>query len=225
MQNSYSILIESKDLEGATTTAQFTIAILDKPEPPVLEDITFRIEEESPKDALVGEVAAQDQDPNAAITYSIVYENDEDELLEPFYINETAGEILVNNPKLLDYEVTKTFFINVRAANTANLSDTAKITIRLIDIIERTELPVNNYISPNGDGMNDTWEIQNVELYNDFELLIFNDMGEIIYQTTSYQNDWGGEYNGNLLPSGVYFFSMRNELTDIAYKGSITLVR
>ncbi len=224
-QNSYSILVESKDLEGASITSQFTIEILDKPEPPVLEDITFRIEEESPKDALVGTVSAQDQDPNAQINYTIVYENDEDELLEPFYIAESTGEILVNNPQFLDYEVTKAFFINIRAANTANLADTAKITIRLIDIIESTELPVNNYVSPNGDGINDTWEIQNVELYTDFELIIFNDMGEIIYQTTAYQNDWGGEYNGNLLSSGVYFFSMRNEQTGIAYKGSITLVR
>jgi len=224
-QNTYSILVESKDKGEATVTAQFTIEILDKNEPPVLEDVTFRIDEESPVDALVGVIEAQDQNPNTVLNYSMVYENDEDELQEPFYINEVTGELLVNNPKLLDYETTNVFFVKVRAANSANLADTARITIRLNDIIESTELPVNNYVSPNGDGMNDTWEIQNVELYSDFELLIFNDVGEIIYQTINYQNDWTGEYNGRRLPSGVYYFSFRNTVTGVAYKGSITLVQ
>ena len=224
-KNVYSILVQTKDLEGGTFIQQFTISILNQNEPPVLEDITFRIDEESPVDALVGTVEASDQDPTAQLNYSIVYENDEDELLEPFYIDENSGDILVNNPKHLDYETTKVFFIKVKATNNANLSDTARITIRLNDIIEASELPVNNYVSPNSDGMNDTWAIQTVELYSDFELIIFNDFGEIIFQTTNYQNDWNGIYNGNELPSGVYYYSMRNDQTGIAYKGSITLVR
>jgi len=224
-KNTFSILVQSKDLAGESFTQQFTISIINRNEPPVLEDVTFRIDEESPVDALVGVVEASDQDPTAQISYNIVYENDEDELLEPFYMNENSGEILVNNPKHLDYETTKVFFIKVQATNNANLSDTARITIRLNDIIESTELPVNNYVSPNGDSMNDTWAIQNVELYSDFELIIFNDFGEIIFQTTNYQNDWNGIYNGNELPSGVYYYSMRNDQTGIAYKGSITLVR
>ncbi|MDW7694045.1 cadherin domain-containing protein [Flammeovirgaceae bacterium SG7u.111] len=224
-QKTYSVLIESKDIEGATITATFIIEITNEPEPPVLSDVTFRIEEESPVDALVGIMEAEDQDPSTQLIYSIVYENDEDELVEPFYIDEQNGEIRVNNPKLLDYETTDVFFIKVRAANNANLADTAKVTIRLIDIIEATELPVNNYLSPNGDRKNDFWEIQNVELYSDFKLLIFNEYGEVVYHTENYQNDWNGEYNGQQLPFGVYYYSFRNDETGIAFKGSITLVR
>ncbi|WP_020529691.1 cadherin domain-containing protein [Flexithrix dorotheae] len=224
-RSTYSVLIQSSDLEGESVTVTFTINIVNKNEQPELEDVTFRVEEESPKDALVGTLEAKDQNPDAVLNYSIVYENDEDEQEEPFYVDETTGDLLVNNPKPLDYEKNPTFFLKIRVANSGNLADTARITIRLIDIIEKTELPVNNYISPNGDGLNDFWEIQNVELYSDYELLIFNDKGELIYQTTNYQNDWAGEYNGQQLPSGVYFYSLHNDETAISFKGSISLVR
>ncbi len=224
-KSTYSVLIKSSDLEGESVTSQFTVNIVNKNERPELDDITFRVEEESLKDALVGTLEAKDQNPDAALTYSIVYENDEDELEEPFYVDETTGELLVNNPKPLDYEKNPTFFLNVRVANSGNLADTARVVVRLIDIIEKTELPVNNYLSPNGDGLNDVWEIQNVELYSDYELLIFNDAGELIYQTINYENEWAGEYNGQRLPSGVYFYSLHDLDTGISFKGSISLVR
>jgi hypothetical protein len=44
-----------------------------------------------------------------------------------------------------------------------------------------------------------------------------------VYETTNYQNDWGGTKDGELLPDGVYFYAIK--CSDKEYTGSINLLR
>jgi len=69
--------------------------------------------------------------------------------------------------------------------------------------------------SPNNDGINDTFEIECIQLYPDNELKIFNRYGSIVYKTTGYLNDWNGmptngilHDSGQLLPVGTYFWQL-----------------
>jgi len=68
------------------------------------------------------------------------------------------------------------------------------------------ELYPYNVITPNGDGMNDVFVIENIEHYPNAELTVFNRWGRLVYQTTGYQNNWGGKVNGNILSNGTYFY-------------------
>ena len=52
---------------------------------------------------------------------------------------------------------------------------------------------------------------------------IFNRWGEVVFETSDYNNDWGGTKNGEVLPDGVYFYSIT--CSDIEYTGSINLLR
>jgi gliding motility-associated-like protein len=71
-----------------------------------------------------------------------------------------------------------------------------------------------NGISPNGDGKNDVLIIPGILRNQPNELTIFNRWGNIVYQTSNYKNDWGGQTDrafsllagDNLLPDGTYYY-------------------
>jgi gliding motility-associated-like protein len=65
-----------------------------------------------------------------------------------------------------------------------------------------------NIFSPNGDGVNDLWEIPSFESYSDCFLTIFDRSGRRVFEQKGYSNDWDGRYGGKLLPEGVYYYVM-----------------
>ena len=65
--------------------------------------------------------------------------------------------------------------------------------------------------SPNGDNIGDTWVIQNLDLYPEASVIIFNRWGNEVFKADPYLNDWNGVSNhaltiGDVLPSGTYFY-------------------
>lgn len=77
--------------------------------------------------------------------------------------------------------------------------------IGLIIIRDVPGLP--NIITPNGDGFNDTWEVDLEEFPNP-EIIIFDRWGEIIYESDDYSNNWDGRYDGEYIADGTYFYLM-----------------
>jgi gliding motility-associated-like protein len=62
--------------------------------------------------------------------------------------------------------------------------------------------------SPNGDGVNETFRIQELERFPNNELWIFNRWGNLIYHAQNYQNDWSGDWKGSLIPDGTYYYML-----------------
>ena len=66
--------------------------------------------------------------------------------------------------------------------------------------------------SPNGDGMNDVFEIKNIDIiYPDYTIEIFNRNGSVVFKGNTAVGFWDGNANtnnlgGNILPNGVYFY-------------------
>jgi gliding motility-associated-like protein len=89
-----------------------------------------------------------------------------------------------------------------------SLCDTALVIIR----VDRMEQPltVNNAISPNGDGVNDEWIIQDIENYPVNMVKLFNRWGAEVWSRSGYDNRyviWRGENNlGDQLPSATYYY-------------------
>jgi gliding motility-associated-like protein len=55
--------------------------------------------------------------------------------------------------------------------------------------------------SPNGDGVNDLFIIQNLLLYDYRQVIVYNRWGKTIYSSSQYNNNWDGKN----VPDGVYF--------------------
>jgi gliding motility-associated-like protein len=84
---------------------------------------------------------------------------------------------------------------------------------------------IPNAFSPNGDGINDTWNITALNTYTDFDFAVFNRYGQLVYQSKSYNQPWNGTYNGKALPAGTYYYvlNLRNALP--MQKGYIVILR
>ena len=85
--------------------------------------------------------------------------------------------------------------------------------------------PVNTF-SPNSDNYNDTWVIDNMDLYPDLELKIYNRWGNLIHQQKSIYSPWDGKTNGEILPSDTYYWILNlNYPEREVIKGNIIIVK
>ena len=90
-------------------------------------------------------------------------------------------------------------------------------------------LTVPTGFSPNGDGINDTFVIPELGLYDKSRITIYNRWGDIVYETLDYQNDWNGTCQSDLcagagdLPEGTYYYHI--EAKGISFDGFTTLKR
>ena len=72
-----------------------------------------------------------------------------------------------------------------------------------------TTILVSEALTPNGDNVNDTWYIGNIERYPNVVIRVFNRWGgEVFFHKGSYRNDWNGSYNNKLetLPAAPYYY-------------------
>ncbi|PIB36285.1 hypothetical protein BFP72_13225 [Reichenbachiella sp. 5M10] len=87
--------------------------------------------------------------------------------------------------------------------------------------------------SPNGDGINDTWQIQYIDQYPNNRVRLYNRWGHLVFEMKGYDNNTrvftGQSNNGNgigdNLPDGTYFYLIELGDSSTAMKGYITIVK
>ncbi|MDD3685650.1 MAG: gliding motility-associated C-terminal domain-containing protein, partial [Bacteroidales bacterium] len=84
---------------------------------------------------------------------------------------------------------------------------------------------IYNTITPNGDGSNDKWIIENIEQFPRNEIWIYNRVGNLVFETANYLNDWDGTFKGEDLPEGTYFYIIDLGTGKDPYKGHLTIMR
>ncbi len=63
-----------------------------------------------------------------------------------------------------------------------------------------------HYFTPNGDGVNDTWNIPELSYAKNVTITIMDRYGKIVNKINPKSAGWDGLYNGNQLPSTDYWF-------------------
>jgi len=74
------------------------------------------------------------------------------------------------------------------------------------------DVKIHNVITPNGDGINDVWVIENLKFYPEVKVEIFDKLGDRVFSQERYNNT----YNGGSLPSGVYYYVVDLGIPNIA---------
>jgi gliding motility-associated-like protein len=116
------------------------------------------------------------------------------------------------------YQNPNTYTVTLYISNMYGCIDSLSQELLCIDL----EFP--NVFTPNGDGVNDCFEIKGADLLasdvNITKLLVYNRWGKKVFEAENYQNDWDG---GNLA-DGVYFYVFEYLETE-SYSGSLTILR
>ena len=116
-----------------TDTATITINVTDAQEPPTVNDATFSINENTSNGTLVGTVVATD--PDAADAGNLVLNILTGNTGGAFAINNN-GQITVADSNQLDYETTQSFMLGIIVTDTADLDNTANVTINLNNLYD-----------------------------------------------------------------------------------------
>ena len=64
------------------------------------------------------------------------------------------------------------------------------------------------YFTPNGDGINDFWNINGLKSKADTKIYIFDRDGKLVKQLSPDSAGWDGTFNGNAMPSSDYWFTV-----------------
>ncbi len=63
-----------------------------------------------------------------------------------------------------------------------------------------------NAISPNGDNINDSWEIYGIQKFPRAEVNVYDRWGQNIFRSIGYATPWDGTNRGKKLPTGSYYY-------------------
>ncbi len=86
---------------------------------------------------------------------------------------------------------------------------------------------INNTFTPNGDGINDLWNIPDLIAFPNCMMRVFNRSGQLVFQSKGYTKAWDGTNNGQQLPFGTYYYmlSLDDKASAKKMSGWITIVR
>jgi gliding motility-associated-like protein len=94
------------------------------------------------------------------------------------------------------------------------------VTIKVsIDIV------IPNAFTPNGDGINDTWDIKYIDTYPGCTIQIYNRYGQNVYSSIGYGIPWNGTYRGANLPTGTYYYIINLQNSSKLLSGYVAIIR
>lgn len=136
------------------------------------------------------------------------------------YLWEPAAILSQNQGKIVSAFPTQNTLIILTVINPAGCSDSTSL---LLQVAESIVFP--DGISPNGDGLNDTWRIDLIEEFPESVVEIYNRWGQLVFRSIGYTDQWDGTFEGKDLPVGTYYFVINLGKDLPQYKGPITLMR
>ncbi|MEY5068797.1 MAG: hypothetical protein RLZ47_659, partial [Bacteroidota bacterium] len=208
-KSSYSIRIRTTDAGGLTFEKTFTISIIESPVASGTGNLPG-----------TNQITASSNDVTISKGYSSQL-NVAGPGLVTYSWSPSIGLSATNvaNPIASPSQTT---VYTVTVTNAAGLTTVLYVTV---NVVEDYNVTPTNIITPNGDGINDYWVVDNLDSYPDNEVQIFDKAGRILYQVKNYQNNWDGTINSNLLAEGTYYYVINFGSGKKIKKGYITIIR
>jgi gliding motility-associated-like protein len=95
-------------------------------------------------------------------------------------------------------------------------------------MVERTgleEIEIFNTFTPDGDGVNDTWGVPDLQSVRDAKVSIYDRSGRLVFQTNDASVRWDGTHLGKVLPTGTYFYVLESSFPGDVRRGTLNLLR
>jgi len=85
---------------------------------------------------------------------------------------------------------------------------------------------IPNVFTPNNDGVNDVWSLEDAFFYTDSEVRIYGRYGRLMFKSVGYETPWDGtNEKGNPVEDGAYFYviDLGDDIEKI--KGTVSIIR
>lgn len=143
--------------------------------------------------------------------------------------NNPIFEWYLNDTRIADanednYEVTKQGNYKVKITQTEGCNATQEFSFRVTEPFpDVANIP--NVITPNGDGINDTWVIpQEYVSGTNTQVMLISSRGKVVFDTNDYQNNWPENELDFKDVNPVYYYIIKTSNQKVK-KGSITVLR
>ncbi|MBO0358122.1 gliding motility-associated C-terminal domain-containing protein [Hymenobacter sp. BT186] len=132
------------------------------------------------------------------------------------------GLTFVNGNRLQPIAAPTTTTTYTLSAGPSGCQNVSQVTVK---VKKRPLIRIPNAFSPNGDGQDDTWEIDRIGDFTGNAVTVFNRWGNQVFKTTNYSrtNEWNGQINGQPAPLGTYYYVITLGKGQ-TYSGSLTVV-
>ena len=189
-KNTYDIVVRSTDAGGLTVNKAIKITILQQPN--LFGTANLPLNNQS---------SAVGQNVTISRGYSANLNLSASNIVKYAWSPSTGlSATNISNPIA---KPTQTTTYTVRVTNSDGVSTDVYITVT---VLEDYNITPNNVLSPDGDGVNDFWTIENLSAYPNNEVKIFDKAGRVIFNVRNYQNNWNGQLNGYILHEGAYYY-------------------
>ncbi len=150
------------------------------------------------------QLTVQGQDPNSDIIWTPADFLDDPNIEDPMALPEETTVFTVSG-----------------TVGDCSVSDMVTVTVA-------PPLEIYNAITPNSDGINDTWTIGRIEKFPNCQVQVYDRWGQLIFKSIGYAQPWDGTNKGKSLPMAAYYYVI--ELNSLEVKippitGVISIVR
>lgn len=131
-----------------------------------------------------------------------------------------------SNNSVPNTDIVKPIINTTYTINAVDFNGCSADIIFYVGINTDCDVITYNGFTPNGDGMNDFWIIDNIEKYPNNKVYIYNRWGNKVFQTTHYNNisnNWDGKLNGKAVTAGTYFYIIETDNEKLFKKGWIEI--
>lgn len=128
-------------------------------------------------------------------------------------------------PGTLIFSDSGTYVLQLVCTNSSGCADTTSKVIKVLS--DQLVLVVPNVFSPNGDGLNDLFQVKH-NAVKTFYARVFNRWGKLLFEWDDVSKGWNGANGDNDMTDGTYFYMITGtDIKDVAFekKGTVTLIR
>ena len=185
---------------------------------------------------------AEDGTENYKDTTIKVFENPEFDIV-------FDGDTIIMQDDILNANVTGGFTNviwqhwtgNLQGAN-VELSQAGDYTVKVVNekycsntkqfnliVLAKDNIKPMTVITPNEDGFNDYFQIENIDFFSTSSVCVYNRWGDEVYKSKGkkYTNEeaWDGKNDGKELPTGTYYYVIKCGENNITFKGAVNILK
>ncbi len=112
---------------------------------------------------------------------------------------------------------TTEYTLTITTEKGCSASDVVSVTVSNVALV------VPKGFTPNNDGDNDVWIIQNIDRYPGNKVKVFNRWGAEVFSKDGYSNT--NAWNGENLPTGTYYYVVEPGIGEKTLTGTLTILK